>query len=170
MDLVSTERDLLTQYTTTFSQQQTDIVSKYQVVSDRLASSIQAENEQTTTLAQLQKQWDGLTLSATVDNFTQIKADLAAKYQAYTDIVQSNNAAAAALFAKLQDSKEVVSQISALIKDIDSTITSINSAIDTYSIASAASTGSASLAQPALTTDVPVPVPVADAPAPDASS
>ena len=151
MDLVSTERDLLNQYTTTFSQQQTDLVAKYQTVTDRLTTSTQAENDETATLAQLQKQLDDLSLSATVDKFTQVKSDLAAKFQAYTDIVQSNNAVATTLYTKLQDSKDVIGQISDLLKDIDTTINQINSTIDTYSNAAA----------PAPVAAVPV---VADAP------
>lgn len=151
MDLISTERDLLNQYTTTFSQQQTDLVTKYQAVSDRLDSNIQIENDETTSLAQVQKQLDGLSLSATMDNFTQIKTNLAAKFQAYTDVVHSNNTVATALFAKLQDSKDVVGQISALLKDIDSTIDQINTTIDTYSSASS-TTSPTSITTPAAAT------------------
>lgn len=137
IDLISTERDLLSQYTDTFNQKQTDVLAKYQIALDRLAASTQSENDETVALAQLQKQLDELSLTATLDKFTGIKEELASKYQAYTSLVQDNNTLASTIFKSLDGTKSLVTQIMAVVNEIDANISQINTTIDTYSAVTA---------------------------------
>ena len=135
LDLISAERDLLTKFTDSFSQKQKDILDKYKVVSDRLATGIQEENDETAVLAQLQMQMDELTLATLLDQFNGVKNDLATKYQSYNTLVSSNNALASTIFTSLNDTKQVVASISSVISEIDANIAEINAAMDTYAAA-----------------------------------
>jgi hypothetical protein len=132
IDLISTERDLLSQYTDAFNQKQTDVLAKYQTALDRLTASTQSENDETVALAQLQKQLDELSLTATLEKFTGIKEELAAKYQAYTSLVQDNNTLASTIFKSLDGTKSLVAQITTVVNEIDANISQINTTIDTY--------------------------------------
>lgn len=166
LDLISTERDLLTKYTESFSQKQGDVTAKYRDAIDRLAASIQSENEETAALAQLQKQMDELSLNVTLNEFKDMQADLAAKFKTYTDLVASNNTLAASIFEGIQSTKDLVGEILTVVADLDTNIAQINTTIDTYNAASASAsatpTPAPSAEVPATPTEAPE-APVADA-------
>jgi len=131
-EMISTERDLLSQYSDSFNQKQSDITQKWQAVLDRIDTSTSTENDESTSLAQLQKQLDELSLGATLDKFKDMKTTLGTKFDSYTTIVNNNNTVAATIFQNLQGTKDLVAEIMSVISDLDSTITQINATMDTY--------------------------------------
>lgn len=153
MDLISAERDLLTQYTDSFNVSQSAVMDKYQAVVKRLEDSTKSENDETAALVQLQKQLDNLSLTATLEKFNNVKVDLTQKFQNYTKLVQDNNTLAASIYQNLQGTKNLVAEITAVISEIDANISQINTTIDTYS---AVSNGSSSVASaPVVVASVP---------------
>ena len=149
LELISTERALLTLATDSFGQKQTDVTDKYQAIVDRLATNMATENEETAALAQLQSQLGELSLGATLDKFKDMKSDLDAKFQTYTALVQSNNSLAAAIFESSKGTKDIVSEILSVISELDANIANINTTIDTYSTVSSVVSSSSPSAAPA---------------------
>lgn len=131
LELISTERDLLTAHNDSFNAKQADIQVKYDAVIDRLASSIAGENEETAALAQLQKQLDEISLIVMLEKYKDMKGELDAKFQSYSAVVQSNNSLAASIFQNTKNTKDLVSEIMTIIGDLDTNISNINVTIDT---------------------------------------
>jgi prophage DNA circulation protein len=142
-EMISTERDLLSQYSDSFNQKQADITQKWQAVLDRIDTSTATENDESTSLVQLQKQLDELSLGATLDKFKDMKTTLETKFEGYTTIVNNNNTVAASIFQNLQGTKDLVSEIMNVISDLDSNIAQINTTMDTYTATKQASVISA---------------------------
>ena len=161
-DMISTERDLLSQYTDSFNQKQADINQKWQTAMDRIDASTASENDETASLAQLQKQLDELSLSATLDKFKDMKTTLGTKFDSYTAVVTSNNSVATSMFQNLQGTKDLVAEIISVISDLDSNITQINTTIDTYTATKP------TLTSAPVPTPTPTPTPTPDSAAPAA--
>jgi hypothetical protein len=67
-----------------------------------------------------------------------MKTTLGTKFDGYTTIV-NNNTVAASIFQNLQGTKDLVAEIMSVISDLDSTITQINTTMDTYTATKPAS-------------------------------
>jgi methyl-accepting chemotaxis protein len=164
MDMISTERDLLSQYASSFNQKQSDILQKYSAINDRLDTVTASENDETATLAALQKQLDSLSLSATLDKFKDMKTSVSAKFDNYSSIVNSNNSIAATMYQNLQGTKDLISEIFSVISDLDSSISNMNTSIDNYEATKPAAPVVAPVVPAAAPADAPAAAP-ADAPA-----
>ena len=130
LDLLSTKRTLLSKIVDTYTSAQADLTAAVSVVNQRLDDATAAENAEAASLAQTQKQVDSLSLKADLDALNATQVALTTKADTFTNLVQANNTAAAAVFDAVKASQDLMDQIMSTISNIRANIATINSAID----------------------------------------
>jgi len=162
-DLISTKRDLIANLSANLTSQQADVQTSYTDVIQVIANATDSENSATVDLTNLQKQVDGLSLSASLTTLQGMQSDINTKFSAYTSMVQQNNKIASDLFDNLQGSQDTINTIFSIISDINSNISTIKNTISQYETVKASATVTKMTAVPV---DPSAPAPVEDAPAP----
>ena len=132
-NLVSTERDIITQFASDFSTKQSEILADVATLQAQIDAAVQVENAETATLCQIQSQLDGLSLANTLASLSAVDADLNAKFTLYTDLVQSNNAVATDIYGKLQASAGLIANVQNTVTCLKSSVSSISATLAQYS-------------------------------------
>ena len=149
-NLVSTERDLITQFASDFSTKQSNIMSDVSILQAQIDVAVQAENDETATLCLIQSQLDGLSLSNTLASLSAVDADLNSKFSAYTALVQNNNIVATDIYSKLQASAGLIANVQSTMAGLKNSISSMSATLAQYSNRPVASnTGPVVIAAPA---------------------
>lgn len=130
VDAITAKRELLIKIVADYAAKQADLKLEVAATDQRLDTAIAAENAETVSLAQVQKQLDGLSMQADLSDLEATQAALLAKAATFSTLVQTNNSTAATIFDAVKASQEVVDQISKAIDDIRVNLAAINSNID----------------------------------------
>ena len=131
-NLVSTERDIITQFASDFTTKQSEILADVANIQAQIDAAVAVENAETATLCQIQSQLDGLSLSNTLASLSAVDADLNAKFSAYTDLVQNNNAVATDIYGKLQASAGVITSVQTTMACLKNSVSSISATLAQY--------------------------------------
>jgi len=132
-NLVSTERDIITQFASDFTSKQSEILADVATLQAQIDAAVQVENAETATLCQIQSQLDGLSLANTLASLSAVDADLNAKFTLYTDLVQNNNAVATDIYGKLQASAGLIANVQNTVTCLKSSVSSISATLVQYS-------------------------------------
>ena len=167
-NLVSTERDLITQFASDFSTKQVDIMSEVSTLQAQIDAAVQVENEETAALCLIQSQLDGLSLATTLASLTTVDAALNSKFSAYTTLVQNNNTVATDIYSKLQASAGLIANVQNTMAGLKKSISSMSATLTQYSNRPVASSnGPVVITAPTpVVVEEPVPVVVVEEPVP----
>jgi len=158
-NLVSTERDIITQFANDFSTKQSEILADVANIQAQIEAAVQVENAETATLCQIQSQLDGLSLLNTLASLSAVDADLNAKFAAYTDLVKNNNAVATDIYGKLQASAGVITSVQTTMACLKNSVSSISATLAQYTGRAVASASGPVVIPPAPVAVEPVPEP-----------
>jgi len=163
-NLVSTERDLITQFASDFSTKQTDIMSEVSNLQTQIDAAVKVENDETAALCLIQSQLDGLSLSNTLASLSAVDAELNTKFNAYTALVQNNNIVATDIYSKLQASAGLIANVQSIMAGLKNSISSMSATLSQYSNRPVASSnGPVVIAAPTpVVVEEPVPVVVVE--------
>ena len=132
-NLVSTERDLITQFASDFSTKQTDIMSEISNLQAQIDAAVKIENDETAALCLIQSQLDGLSLSNTLASLSAVDIELNTKFNAYTALVQNNNIVATDIYSKLQASAGLIANVQSTMTGLKNSINSMSATLSQYS-------------------------------------
>jgi hypothetical protein len=128
-NLVSTERDLITQFASDFSTKQSEIMTDVSTLQAQIDAAVQAENDETAALCLMQSQLDGLSLSNTLASLSAVDAELNSKFSAYTSLVQNNNVVATDIYSKLQASAGLIANVQSTMASLKNSISSMSAPV-----------------------------------------
>lgn len=124
-----TKREMLTQFASDYASKQLSLQSELEEVGRQLDEAIAEEEAEVLAIANVKDQLDDMALSKDLHELEVTHTTIVSRFNAYKDMVDTNDTRAALVLASIEDSQPMIADINKTIAELCTTIAHVSSAI-----------------------------------------